>query len=117
MSRVNEGKIESTEELGRASDCATGTGTHLSGSALQQSAGSSQGDWTGRSTYLLDRFLSDGLQIRNSLLESRPPHSRPEAANSETRMTLGVPMPYIVHNEGKVSYIVQIICDSFRWSY
>ena len=41
----------------------------------------------------------------------------PEAANSETRMTLGVPMPYIVHNEGKVSYIVQIICDLFRWSY
>jgi len=38
------------------------------------------------------------------------------AASYERRMTLGDPMIYIAHNDGRVSYIVRIICASSRWS-
>jgi len=51
------------------------------------------------------------------LVSDRQPASISHGGSSETRMTLSVPMIYIAHNEGRVSYIVQIICESSRWSH
>jgi len=97
------------------------------GLALLPSAVSSDRDWAGRCTYLLNRFLSGELDICyiypthfTCLVSSRtgsPPQSHPVAASSETRMTLSVPMIYIAHNEGRVSDTEQVICDSSRWSH
>jgi len=92
-----------------------------------RSAVSSDRDWTGRRTYLLDRFLSGVLDICCFY----PPHSHlPSRLGLAARlnvtwwqpvvkreMTSSVPMIYIAHNEGRVSYIVQVICESSRWSH
>jgi len=97
------------------------------GSALLRSAVSSDRDWTGRRTYLLDRLLSGGLDI----CYFYPTHSHvPSRLGQVARlnltwwrpvvkreMTLSVPMIYIAHNEGRGSYIVRIICDSSSWSH
>jgi len=62
--------------------------------------------------YLLDSFTRPVSSRTGS-----PPQSHMVAASSETRMTLSVPMIYIAHNEGRVSYIVQIMCELSRWSH
>ena len=117
VSRANEGKIEhrgvgKSKRMRNAHNYLVRRFCNRAG--LSRETGVDEVHIHSTGSYQMDcRFV-----IRDSVSpESRPPHSRPEAANSETRMTLGVPMPYIVHNEGKVSYIVQIICDLFRWSY
>jgi len=97
------------------------------GSAILRSAVSSDRDWTGRSTYLLDRSLSGGLAIcyLYPTYSHAPSHLGPAARLNLTwwqpvvkrEMTSSVPMIYIAHNEGRVSYIVQVICESSRWSH
>jgi len=87
------------------------------GSALLRSAVSADRDWTGRRTYLLCQVDWTFDTFTRLIHTSRPvsdrqrsaPQSHMVAASDETRMT--------AHNEGRVSDVVQIICESSRWSH
>ena len=74
------------------------------------STGSCQVDWT---------FVIFTRLIHTSRLVSDEPASISAhlgVASSEMRTTLSVPIIYIAHNEGRVSYAVRIICESSCWS-